>query len=647
MSLAKPLAQSVQRRDQHYAYRAFDRYTVGRRTALLPRRGTLARDYALHQLYYNDHALIFRSAVAGLVKRIQSTPWELSGDNAATYQPLLFDADLGAGWETFLSRLLLPFFRADVGGMMEIIGPGNPADPLIGPPSGIATLNTLCVQPTGDPVYPAIYHGSGGWHKLHRTRVVQVADAVDSDHDGLVGYGDCALSRYAAAAMRDVHMSRYIETFLDDKPLPGMLAMRGITEGQRDEKFEAMLRETARDDGGDYGRTMVFNSLMPDQDIQIEHFAFSGAPEKFDFPAYTELNVKLVALALGVDIQDVWELTGGGIGTGTQSQVLAQKSRGKALGRLLKAVERTMNQALPRGVDFAFQYQDENEDQARADLADTWGRFVAAAPLPDEIKAQVLVNQVEAVRDAYNDLADTARLNDTDPVDVGVGDRAEATDADTPLLTAERAFAPNTFRMQALIKRVHRAVRLPLVPRAAARLLMRQGLRNIGAQVARDGLAEAGVGVAERLERGRPIVDVWLREQTAFINKLLDAFEEQAFTDSELDTRAELWVNKSLRDLYYTAVDEGATRVQRWRWRLGATEEHCITCLLLDGQIHRYSTFKRYGLYPGSSALECGGWRCDCGLERMPPGTPARGNLRRARATVKALHDHPHEEHAA
>lgn len=640
MTLTRALAQSVQRRHQAYQFRATGDYFIGRRTALLPRRGTLAREYALHQLYYNDHSLIFRSAVAGLIKRIQSTPWELSGERAAQYQTMLLQADLGAGWETFLSRVLIPFFRADVGGMIEIIGPGDPAKALLGAPVGIAALNALYVQPTGDPIYPAIYSGRDGWHKLHRTRVVQVADAVDSDNDGLIGYGDCALSRYAAAAMRDVHMSRYVETFLDDKPLPGFLLFKNVTRDQEEAAMSRMVRDMMRDDGGDYGRTAVLTDIATDTPAGVEHFAFQGAPEKFDFSAYTELNVKLVALALGVDIQDVWELTGGGIGTGTQSEILAQKSRGKALGRLLKTVERVVNQTLPHGVDFAFQYQDENEDRARAELAEAWGRFLASADLPDEVRVQVLANQVPAVRDAYRDLdQQAARLNDTDPVDLGVGDTEEVANEGASLVTVERAFVPNTRRMRNLLQRVHRAVRLPLVPRAAARLLMRNGLRGIGNQVARDGMADAGMNTADRLARTEAVVGPWLRAQETFINQLLDSFEAQAFTDSDLNQRAELWVNKSLRDLYYLGAEEGADRAQYWRWVIDPAKENCPTCVLLNNQVHRYSTYKRYGLYPGSTALACGGWACGCRLEKMPPGTRARGNLRRARATAKA-HSH-------
>ena len=52
-------------------------------------------------------------------------------------------------------------------------------------------------------------------------------------------------------------------------------------------------------------------------------------------------------------------------------------------------------------------------------------------------------------------------------------------------------------------------------------------------------------------------------------------------------------------------------------WQIGQTEQHCKTCLKLNGQRHSIKWFLKRGYIPrepGSATLECGGYHCDCGL---------------------------------
>ena len=61
------------------------------------------------------------------------------------------------------------------------------------------------------------------------------------------------------------------------------------------------------------------------------------------------------------------------------------------------------------------------------------------------------------------------------------------------------------------------------------------------------------------------------------------------------------------------------------RWELGATEEHCETCSMLNGKTHPLSWYLKNGYIPqeaGSNTLACGGWRCDCRI--VDPKTGAQ-----------------------
>lgn len=52
----------------------------------------------------------------------------------------------------------------------------------------------------------------------------------------------------------------------------------------------------------------------------------------------------------------------------------------------------------------------------------------------------------------------------------------------------------------------------------------------------------------------------------------------------------------------------------RLQWRLGATERHCSTCAGLHMQIATPEEWQRQPHRPQGRSLECGGYRCDCGL---------------------------------
>lgn len=67
------------------------------------------------------------------------------------------------------------------------------------------------------------------------------------------------------------------------------------------------------------------------------------------------------------------------------------------------------------------------------------------------------------------------------------------------------------------------------------------------------------------------------------------------------------------------------------RWRVGPTE-HCATCKWLDGQIHTRKWFMERGYWPhrpGTTALECGGWMCQCFFESLGAPVVATKSLLR------------------
>jgi hypothetical protein len=81
--------------------------------------------------------------------------------------------------------------------------------------------------------------------------------------------------------------------------------------------------------------------------------------------------------------------------------------------------------------------------------------------------------------------------------------------------------------------------------------------------------------------------------------------------------RLRLWA-QGLRAHYNRwKLEAHGDKVTLFRWELGATEEHCDTCLsLASGAAHTASWYLRRNYIPGQPGadLECGGFNCDCML---------------------------------
>lgn len=612
------------------------------REALLPKYGSQAREQALRRLYRNAHNTLVQGALGGIVSKIVSTPHEVTGPNNAdskNAQAMLREAHFGKGFEHLFSVTALNYLRHDRGVWWELIGYGNPDGPLVGSPVAVAVLDPIRCYPTGDPEYPVWYYSrSGGLHRLHHTRVVHFVDMPDGDED-YPDVGLCALSRAVAIAEREILMGRYVSTRLDDKPKPGMMLFQNIQEDQYDQarvRFLAKRRNPVMEDV--FGDVFMLFGVDPQVGADVKQVSYSEAPEKFDFIAYVNVDVKELALAIGVDIQELWELTGGGIGTGTQSRILHAKSQGKTFGKMLKMFERALNlRVLPPECEFSWQYRDPQEDAERANLAQTWASTVVTVgeDLSQLERRRLLANQIEGFRDVLLDAQGHVRLpdDDIDPAQPDVSqlddEAAEEEQKPSPTLQiARKAFADTSSEFADNFALIVDLARDGTLNRRRLGIRLRGQLKLLGEKAYRDGMAAGGVKDAELDDDDRAALQTWLAEQSGYVSAFTEEVTKQGLTDTEVTSRAQLWVNKSLSAIYHEGIAV-ADRNGLYEWVLGDTEKRCITCLRLKGQKHRMRDYVRYGLLPKSGKLVCGGWNCDCHLAKTTGA--ASGSLRAVR----------------
>lgn len=408
-------------------------YAAFVRGPILPPFGTKERDRQLRLYHRNEYNLLWQGAIAGIIKRIASTPYTIDGPAAKVdyFQTVLGTAQFGQGWEIFVSRFLEDYFTQDYGGMVEIIAMGDPNGPLTSPVIKLASLDAGRVYVTGNPYYPFLYYSlyTNALHRMHASRIWRFVDQPSPD-ERYLGIGLCALSRCIAAVNREIYMNRFVETRLDDKPKPGVGVTSGITPKQRDNLWAAYSKDQGGDEKPAWGKVFWIDSVDLDKPADVKFIPFAQTPELFDFEKYKSLDVNEIALGLGIDRQELWELSGRALGSGSQSAVLAEKARGKTIGYIYQCLERFVNvRVLPEDCEFKFKIKDETAEQVRASIDGSLATIVSTltgggkqggeAVISAQQARAYLANQSEAFRDVLTNDAGNVEAAD---VPLGVVD---------------------------------------------------------------------------------------------------------------------------------------------------------------------------------------------------------------------------------
>lgn len=626
-------------------------FSDGRGT-ILPAWGTRERERMLRLYDRSEENTLWQGARAGLIKKWKATPWELTGakrgrNNARYFQDVFRAAQFGAGWGTFVALVMRDYLRFDGGAYIELIAPGNPLKPPTGAITGLAHLDSMRCLPTGDPEFPVVYYDRNGkLHLMHHTRVIHLLDTPDGD-EGRPGYGECALSRSIAIAQRQIYMGRYIVQNLDDKPSPGFVVATNVGKNERDQALLNYTNEQGRDEMPPWGKTFWLYSLDPTAPAKLEPVTFSRPPEKFDYKVYVELDVNMLALAIGMDVQELWQLTGGNIGSAGQSEILHAKSQGKMYGDGLTMLERKLNDAIPESAEFAFKTRDPYEAGERAQTASVWAGFVSsvgAKMTPDEAR-RLLANQVEAFKDAVTDESgEIARLDDVDVAPENAPDDDVQLDDSTPAPTEGQAPAePVTETDQRAAKAIQstrldfeadfedalKAAEINAVSQRGFATIVRGLVSKYGRAAYIDGLIDGGVtpeliGALDPDEEDEIVALV--ANQSGYVTAFAADVYERGLSDAEKAIKPAMWWNKSLMP-FFEAGRLSADKNGYYEWVLGATEEHCADCNRLSGQIHRFKDWKRTNWKPQSDRLSCKGFNCKCSLVKAEKGARARGKF--------------------
>lgn len=640
---------------------------------ILPVWGTKERDRQLRRFSYAVHNGLVQGAFSGFIKRVQAIPWELKGgrNTVRSYQAMLQNSDFH-DWESWIARLLWDYLTQDFGAVTEIIGKGSPDKSIKGRVLGIAAMDALSCYATKVFEYPIIYYNeeTNARHILESSHVYRF---VDSPSPKRLAYGTglCALSRYISDAEVDIKLGRYDNELLSDLPMPGLLAISGIGEQQFNDAMRSYEMNRNADGQHTFRQTAVIHSLDPMIEPKFNNIPFSAQPTNFDPEAFVRVHVNKLALAMGIDPQDIWPLSGQGaaLGTATQSAVLNSKAQGKLFGSVLQMITRFLNRAvLPDDLEFAFKFKDTEADLERANTAAVWVTLANGAFfLSNEEKRRLLVDNVEAFAEvllddagemielpdddpkpqeqaeviapddipnstapadanAFTQTDDTANQQPSAPVSsggavpqFGAGNRKvrERSGVGTDLggrLHADTAQKDYTATKDAFVEDVAASISDAAsgeISKGAFAIRMRAALSKYGKAAYLDGLEDGGVEATALEGADSDSFASILAEQSGYVT---DARAGITDFGGDAEARAMLWGNKSLQ-LFYDAGLMSSDKNGMYEWEMGDTE-HCADCLRLNGQKHRLKEWHDEGWLPQSSDLECNGYNCQCVLKK-------------------------------
>jgi len=384
-----------------------------------PNYWSRTRDTWMRQFVTTPGNDLLVGTVSTVAAKVAGTGWYLEGPERTVnfYRNVLLRAsEFGGGWDEMINKMVWDYLTQDAGGWIERIRTGDE-----GAAIGFAALDNAQMWITGNPEYPAEYGSSfmssgekAGRQPVHRSQILHFVD-MPSPQERLLGVGFCAVSR-ALTTLMDI--TRYEREKLSDLPPAGMLLLNNMSQNQWAD-LQASYDTRQQQRGNEIWRqVMVAFGLDPALPLGAELFQFSQLPDAFDKRTQWELAIYSFALAFRIDPREIWPVSSGTLGTATEAQVMHLKARAKGPGLLLTLLERGFNDglSLPKNINFAFDFQDTEEDQQAIDIAKGKAEFIRRLWEPASMATEGIVSREEArawlVREGLFDEEDLLVMDD-------------------------------------------------------------------------------------------------------------------------------------------------------------------------------------------------------------------------------------------
>jgi len=399
---------------------------------------TPQRDAVLRSTIY--HEPMWAGAVGVGITKMASLAFEITSKvpkRQKEAQQLLLGAD-GTSYIQFIAKGLRDFLTTDNGMFVELV---RAKESLSSKIIGLRHLDSARCTRTGDIETPVLYRDRAGRiHELQDYQVLMFADMPDPA-ESYFGVGMCAASRAYIA----IYKLAAIEWYIAEK-VAGLhpLAIH-IVNGVLDAQLKGAV-DTAREEQVSRGIAAYMGAVIvgvPQQTApSLVTIPLAELPNRFDRKEEFDLAVLSYANDLGLDIQDLQPLSGQSLGTGAQSNVLADKAQGKGLIIWRQEWTHLFNEyILDDLTEFAFIERDYRDRKQAADLQKTHAETAKArieAQITTAEQEMVIMVQEDEIPAEFLPQATSAAvtpLSDTDKPDEADANIASEVTADAPVAT--------------------------------------------------------------------------------------------------------------------------------------------------------------------------------------------------------------------
>lgn len=407
----------------------------------LPIYWSRERDYYLRRSIHLES--MWSSAISKAITKIAAQGWEVEDSDESTLrakraQQLLLNAEFNQGWVGFINKHLRDFLTTDNGAFVEIVRASGAAGSKI---LGLVHLDSARCIRTGDPDYPLIFcDRKGRYHQLRDYQVLPFVDMPSPD-ETLNGVGFCAASRAYRTIYKLAAMEQYLYEKASGSGATQIVFIQGVSQGSLETAIASAKGEQVAK-GAQYYMGTISIPVMGDTEIRQIAIKLKDLPDGFDLEKERDNSYLIYANAIGIPVQDIKPLSGQGLGTGTQTVILAEAEEGQGLASWRKQWEHAMNeQVFPETTTFSWATKDLRDQQMAAQnqlvRAQARAAQIASGEITPGIALQMAVD-IEDVPKAFlpEDLTPGDALGDDekqDPNTAPMGENpAAVTDPNAP-----------------------------------------------------------------------------------------------------------------------------------------------------------------------------------------------------------------------
>jgi hypothetical protein len=283
--------------------------------------------------------------------------WMMEGSEQQVkrYTNIFHNVENGRGWRELINYTAMAYYSSDIGALFEIEREGKPTSKTLTPLNsmyyvdpGRARLrpgNRLNYFPPGQKMQV--------WEKPDYFRVA----SMYSNDETFLGLGYCAISRCIDFARLMIAVYRHDMGELGAESPAGIMLLKNITQSQWDTAMEARSELASSYEKQYYGNLALIASESP-EDIDVKLIALSNIPKGFN--KQTTVNALMYAYALNFeyDPREFWPVSGGQLGTATETDTQHRKATGKGGMNFVLGVQEHIQNNLPESLHFEFEQRD-------------------------------------------------------------------------------------------------------------------------------------------------------------------------------------------------------------------------------------------------------------------------------------------------